>query len=185
MKEKKAKDSSLKARLLSYVIQKLIIVSMGFTIIMGGIAIGLQIKVTNNLQMSQTEAVEERVATWYHERMAEVRMIRDTVERYNLTEDPDADLQGYLAELLEKNSEKGIYDYYIGLNDTTCFFGGGWEPAPGEYDPTTRDWYKDAVKSEDVCVSPAYVDAETGRVVITMSASIKKDGEVIGEGKKR
>ena len=64
---------------------------------------------------------------------------------------------------------KGIYDYYVGMSDTTCYFGGGWEPEPGEYDPTTRDWYKAALTSNDVQVSEAYVDAETGRVVITMS----------------
>ena len=66
------------------------------------------------------------------------------------------------------------------MNDTTCYFGGGWEPAPGEYDPTTRDWYQAALNAEDVQVSAAYVDAETGRVVITMSVPIHENGSVVG-----
>ena len=32
--------------------------------------------------------------------------------------------------MLAQNEDKGIYDYYIGMEDKTCWFGGGWEPAP-------------------------------------------------------
>ena len=148
--------------------------------VLGVMAIVFLVDLTNELQNTETLAVEEEVSIWYSERMAELRSIRNTVENYNMTSDSSYDLQGYLAHMLAEYEDNGIYDYYIGMADKTCFFGGGWEPAPGEYDPTTRDWYKSAVSAEDVIVSEAYVDAETGRVVITMSAPVHENGNVVG-----
>jgi NAD(P)-dependent dehydrogenase (short-subunit alcohol dehydrogenase family) len=112
--------------------------------------------------------------------MAELRFMRETIENYGMTSDEKFELQKYLAHMLSKNELNGIYDYYIGMEDKTCYFGGGWEPAPGEYDPTTRDWYKNSMNSEDVEISEAYVDADSGRVVITMSLPIHVDGKVVG-----
>ena len=152
-------------------------------IVLGAVSIGFLLKLTNELQDTETHAVQEEVAIWYVERMAEVRSIRDTIENYNMTSDSSYELQGYLAHMLAENESKGIFDYYVGMQDTTCYFGGGWEPAPGEYDPTTRDWYKNSLTSEDVVVSEAYVDAETGKVVITMSplpSVVKLPGAVVG-----
>ncbi|MCR5389218.1 MAG: HAMP domain-containing protein [Lachnospiraceae bacterium] len=146
----------------------------------GIVAIVFLVNLTNELQDTETRAVEQEVAIWYAERMAEVRSIRDTVENYNMTSDSSYELQGYLAHMLAEYEDNGIYDYYIGMADTTCYFGGGWEPAPGEYDPTTRDWYKNAVSATDVIVSEAYVDADSGRVVITMSIPIHENGNVVG-----
>ena len=148
--------------------------------VLGVMAIVFLVDLTNELQNTETLAVEEEVSIWYSERMAELRSIRNTVENYNMTSDSSYDLQGYLAHMLAEYEDNGIYDYYIGMADKTCYFGGGWEPAPGEYDPTTRDWYKNAVSAEDVIVSEAYVDAETGRVVITMSAPVHENGNVVG-----
>ena len=149
-------------------------------IVLGAVSIGFLLKLTNELQDTETHAVQEEVAIWYAERMAEVRSIRDTIENYNMTSDSSYELQGYLAHMLAENESQGIYDYYVGMQDTTCYFGGGWEPAPGEYDPTTRDWYKNSLNSEDVVVSEAYVDAETGKVVITMSLPIHENGSIVG-----
>lgn len=149
-------------------------------IVLGAVSIGFLLKLTNELQDTETHAVQEEVAIWYAERMAEVRSIRDTIENYNMTSDSSYELQGYLAHMLAENESKGIFDYYVGMQDTTCYFGGGWEPAPGEYDPTTRDWYKNSLTSEDVVVSEAYVDAETGKVVITMSVPIHENGSIVG-----
>ena len=177
---KEIKELTIRQRLMRYVLIALSVVMGTFIIVLGSLSIGIQIKLANELLEAQTEDVEEQIANWYSERMAELRTIRDTIEKYDMTNDPESDLQGYLASLLAENEERGIFDYYVGMTDTTCYFGGGWEPAPGEYDPTTRDWYKDAIHSEEVSVSTAYVDAETGRVVITMSLPIHSNGEIVG-----
>lgn len=179
MKEKK-EVRTIRQKLASFVTASL---TGSLAALIGGlgiVAIVFLVSLTNELQDTETHAVEQEVSIWYAERMAELRSIRDTVENYDMTSDSSYELQGYLAHMLAEYEDNGIYDYYIGMADTTCYFGGGWEPAPGEYDPTTRDWYKNAVSATDVIVSEAYVDADTGRVVITMSIPIHENGNVVG-----
>ena len=171
---------TIKQKLMNHALLSMIITAVCFTLLIGGIALGFIFNQTNKIQNEQTENVKQQVERWYMERMSELCVIRDTIENYNMTEKSDYDLQSYLGTLLSKNESKGIFDYYVGLNDTTCFFGGGWEPAPGEYDPTTRDWYVNAVQKDDLYISEAYVDAETGRIVVTMSLPLHKGDEIIG-----
>ena len=175
------KNKTIRERLWKFVLAAMTIAVVALMLVLGGVAIGFQVNLTNELQDSETNSVEQSVSVWYAERMAEVRSIRDAIENYDMTSKPDDyALADYLGYMLKENESKGIYDYYVGMEDTTCYFGGGWEPAPGEYDPTARDWYKQSINSDDIYVSEAYVDAETGRVVITMSTAIKKDGKSVG-----
>ena len=176
----KNEDRSIRQKLARFVSTSMTASLAALIIVLGAVSVGFLINLTNELQDTETQAVEEEVSIWYAERMAEVRSIRDTIENYNMTSDSSYDLQGYLAHMLSQYESMGIYDYYVGMSDTTCYFGGGWEPEPGEYDPTTRDWYISAFDADDVQVSAAYVDAETGRVVITMSAPIHENGAVVG-----
>ena len=173
-------DRTIRQRLLKYVLGSLTLASVVLMVVLGGIAIGFLLKLTNELQDTETSEVQQSVGEWYAERMAELRTIHDTIETYHMTSDPSFNPTTYLAYMLSQNEDKGIYDYYIGMEDTACYFGGGWEPAPGEYDPTTRDWYKEAKALDDIYVSEAYVDAETGRVVITISMPLKENGKTVG-----
>ncbi|MCR5356405.1 MAG: methyl-accepting chemotaxis protein [Lachnospiraceae bacterium] len=177
---KKTKSVTIKQKLMNYVLQSLTTVAVCFTVVLGGVALVFLISQTNKIQDAETRFVHQEISTWYAERISELRTIQQTVEHYGMTADPAYDPQAYLAKVLSENEAKGIFDYYIGMNDTTCYFGGGWEPAPGEYDPTTRDWYKEAVSKDDLYVSEAYVDAETGRIVITISLPLHENGKIIG-----
>ena len=175
-----SKDRTIKEKLRRFVLSAMTVAVVALMLVLGGVAIGFQVNLTNELQDSETNSVEQSISVWYAERMAEVRSIRDAIENYDMTSKKEYELQAFLAHMLAQNESKGIFDYYVGMEDTTCYFGGGWEPAPGEYDPTSRDWYQQSIKSDKIYVSEAYVDAETGRVVITMSTAIRKDGNPVG-----
>ncbi len=180
MKSSVKKSVTIKHRLADFATSSMVIVALCFTIILGTVAFSFLIDKTNKVQNNQALYVEQQITSWYMQRISEVKTIRDTIENYDMTSNVDYDLQGYLAKILSENEINGIFDYYVGMEDTTCYFGGGWEPAPGEYDPTTRDWYKNAVDNTGYYVSEAYVDAETGRIVITISMPIRKDGNTVG-----
>ena len=177
---KKAKSVTIKQKLMNYVLKSLTTVAVCFTVVLGGVALVFLISQTNKIQDAETKYVHQEISTWYSERISELRTIQQTIEHYGMTSDPGYDVQAYLAKVLSENEPKGIFDYYIGMSDTTCWFGGGWEPAPGEYDPTTRDWYKEAVSRDGLYVSEAYVDAETGRIVITISFPLHESGKIVG-----
>lgn len=171
---------TIKQRLMSYTTRTMTIVAVSFTVILGAIALAFMLPQTQKVQMNQNAYVEQQINSWYSDRMAEIKSIRDTIEYYDMTGNQGYDLQGYLAMMLAENESKGIYDYYVGMSDTTCYFGGGWEPEPGEYDPTSRDWYKAALAGDSFYISEAYVDAETGRIVITISLPVRKNDKTIG-----
>ncbi|WP_442637851.1 methyl-accepting chemotaxis protein [Rossellomorea marisflavi] len=52
---------------------------------------------------------------------------------------------------------------------------------PEGFDPTTRDWYQSAVLNKgNITLNEPYVDAGTGKFVVTVSETVEKNGEVIG-----
>lgn len=95
--------------------------------------------------------------------------------RYDSDREKCAD---FLADCIERDDD--VFDFYVGFDDTSCVFGGGWEPAPGEYDPTVRDWYISAMASDDVIITDPYTDSQTGRQVITCARRIEIDGKAVG-----
>ncbi len=73
-------------------------------------------------------------------------------------------------------SYTGIYGYINGR----YVDGVGWTP-PEDYDPTVRDWYKEAVAAggQPVVVNP-YVDAQTGNVIISVCKALTDTNNVLG-----
>ena len=69
----------------------------------------------------------------------------------------------------------GIY----GLLGGNYIDGSGWEP-PEDYDPRTRDWYKEGVASKgEMSISAPYVDAQTGKVIVSFAQMLSDNDSVI------
>ncbi len=137
----------------------------------------LLVQKTKEAYKIETEFFSEKIQTWYEKQISELKTIANTIDYYHMTSNPSMDSFTYLAECLKKNET--VYDYYYALSDKTCVFGGGWEPA-GDYDPTIRDWYKDTVAADNISISSAYVDADSGRMIITIAHPLKEDGKIVG-----
>lgn len=131
----------------------------------------------NRIVSSNLEGCRDTLDSWLSEKAGLTAFIGKEIEDRGYLDDKAACLQ-FLIDCSERDEQ--IYDSYIGFADATCIFAGGWEPAPGEYDPLTRDWYKDAAAAEGTIISDPYVDADTGRMVITCSVKLVKDGQVYG-----
>lgn len=83
-------------------------------------------------------------------------------------------------EYLKGQGEANVGNtYYVGFPNGAAIFGIDWRP-PDDFDCTERDWYKDALSTDDVTVSSPYIDFRTGDVTITISKAIKKDGKITG-----
>lgn len=176
--QKNYSTKDIKTRISRYVQLTVIIVVAVFVVVLGGITTGFLLNEAKNEQKVETEKLVSEIDDWFNMQIGDMKMILSGVEKYDMTQDSSMGLAGYLASCLAINDT--VFDYYVCMDDTTCYFAGGWEPAPGEYDPTTRDWYKEAVAKDDTCVSEAYVDAETGRLVITISMPVKREGKIVG-----
>ena len=69
----------------------------------------------------------------------------------------------------------GFTNVYVGYASKTAKFS---EPAgvPADYDPTIRPWYQQAVSTDGPVVTAPYVDAGTGKLVVTFAVPVKENG---------
>ena len=169
---------SIKRRISDFVTITVAMIVFVFVFILGGIATTIIAGRTNESREKQAHILKEQARDWFDRQIACVNMITSTIDYYDLTAGNRNEVVDYLADCMEQNET--VYDYYIGLEDKTCFFGGGWEPEPGEYDPTSRGWYQDTVAANALCVSEAYVDADSGRIVITISKPLYRNDQIVG-----
>lgn len=72
-----------------------------------------------------------------------------------------------------------VMDYYVGFENKDVFFASGTEPPEGFY-CTQRDWYKQAKEKKAAIVSEPYVDAITGKMVITIAYPIRYKADIKG-----
>nr|WP_153038882.1 methyl-accepting chemotaxis protein [Campylobacter sputorum] len=73
----------------------------------------------------------------------------------------------------------GVVTMYMGLEDGRYFDSTDWVP-DASYNVKTRDWYVNAKKANKVVVSSAYVDAQSKKMTVTVSAPYSKNGKFMG-----
>lgn len=180
MKETRKKENNrgIHQKISRYVSVMVICLVIFVALVLGILTSMFLVQKNKENYIAETATLTEQISGWYQQQIASVELIATTIEYSQMTSKNQNMLQQYLAECISKNET--VYDYYVGLNDGTCFFGGGWEPAPGEYDPTIRDWYIEATSQEGYCISTAYVDADSGRMVVTISKALHENGKVVG-----
>lgn len=89
-------------------------------------------------------------------------------------------LSVYLTSLLENYNEEGVlYDIYFTSAENQMTAGSGYLADP-EIDFTKRSWYEGATTRGGIYYEAPYLDADSGRIVITMSIPIKINGIVRG-----
>ncbi|EPT2447553.1 methyl-accepting chemotaxis protein [Enterobacter hormaechei] len=71
----------------------------------------------------------------------------------------------------------GFTNVYVGYASKTAKFS---DPTgvPADYDPTLRPWYQQAVSADGPVVTAPYVDAGTGKLVVTFAVPVKEQGDL-------
>ena len=95
----------------------------------------------------------------------------DSVDEFIKNGEPNSEISEYLVKESANQKESldenilGLYGYVNG----EYLDGLNWVPPEG-YEPTERDWYKEAIKGngESVLVPP-YLDAQTGEIIISFA----------------
>jgi len=73
----------------------------------------------------------------------------------------------------------GFIKTYVGYPDKSHRFSDATGLKP-DYDPTARPWYKQAVAAGKPIVTPPYIAASSGKLVVTFAVPIVRDGAVKG-----
>lgn len=178
MRKSETKQRSIQDRITRYVNLTIVIIIL---VIALGLGLVVNIMLNNRTRekyVAKTENVANQIDAWYNSQIVALDILIETIESLDMVNGNRNELNAYLKNCLEANPV--VYDYYIGLTDKSLAAGSGWNPTPEEYDPTSRDWYQEALTTDGVAVSAAYVDAETGRMVVTFSRAVYTGDKLAG-----
>ncbi|WP_192035804.1 methyl-accepting chemotaxis protein [Halomonas sp. YLGW01] len=84
-----------------------------------------------------------------------------------------------VTALIQLAESGGFLSTYLGKPDGSLTTSDGWVP-PDDYDPRQRGWYLAATEQDATIVSPPYVDANSGRVVVTFATPVRRGGRLHG-----
>lgn len=86
-------------------------------------------------------------------------------------------VKNYLVAATNKYADTS--DIYMGFANKEFIDGSGWKP-DSKYDCTARGWYKLAVEKDGVAISTPSLDLSTKAMVVTISAPIKRNNQLVG-----
>ncbi len=126
---------------------------------------------TKNYVSAQAATNANEVNEWLEKQGDIVHTISNAVAFMN-TKDTDQ-IMDYLEKNLDQNPDALMY--YV------CFaYDGGVFPADHstlDLDPTTRDWWKDAIAKQNLIYTAPYKDFASGQMVVTIAEPFKIQGE--------
>ncbi len=88
-----------------------------------------------------------------------------------------AALVPYFDQMIKNNPEFAAL--YVGFNDKR-FIANSTTTVSAGFDCTSRGWYKTAIKDDKLLYTAPYVDAFTGKMVVTICKPIKVNGTIVG-----
>lgn len=117
--------------------------------------------------------IEENISTFMDNAKASVSVLGSSEQVQAL------DFPAMIRIFEQTRKENGFLYTYMGTTDGKMIDPA--EDVDSDYDPRTRDWYKDAIKKGEMVVSNVYPDIVTKESCITISMPVKnKNGQILG-----
>ena len=104
------------------------------------------------------------IADWVNSKMTMIASLQGTA----LTADP-------VPTFTQIAQAGGFINVYVGYASKTAKFSDS-NGIPADYDPTIRPWYQQAAKANAPIVTAPYVDAASGKLVVTFAVPVKENG---------
>lgn len=122
-------------------------------------------KKVRELQSEKAKKTAEEMNSWLSKQIAWVQENANTYE-LRMQQESYEEIKGYLAKRLAA-SDNAIMDAYYGFEDHTMLIINS--EVGSDYDCCERGWYRQAKEAGDVVVTDPYVDAFTGKMVVTIA----------------
>ena len=118
----------------------------------------------HDILVSTGDSHSMAIADWVNSKM---RVI-SSLESVALSEDP-------IPVFSQMARASGFSNVYVGYATRSAKFS---DPTgvPADYDPTSRPWYQQVQKTDAPVVTAPYVDAGTGKLVVTFAVPVKENG---------
>lgn len=170
----------MKALSLKKKITLTVVILMAVTLIIASTVsnIFMAVNSTRNISNAANASISDfshQIDAWLQKEAQRVSDVSGEIGWQKLDTDNRDGMYEYLAGAIERMPE--MFAIYIGCPDNYAVFSDGWVP-DDDYIITDRQWYQDAVNSEDAVITEPYIDALTGEMVITIAKALRRDGEV-------
>ncbi|WP_027626565.1 methyl-accepting chemotaxis protein [Clostridium lundense] len=138
---------------------------------------------STNLKDSSAQNLKEinrGISNYFQMMESYLNVLSKNTDLKNINEHPEGDK--YVLEALKNftDSNKDIMSLYFAkinkkmITYPSCTY-------PSDYDPTSRDWYKNAIKSQGkVAYTDPYRDISDGTLIVSLSRTIEKNGQLVG-----
>lgn len=126
-----------------------------------------------NLMLSESTSSFQ---TWLDAQKNTLTGLSDEVTLRKLYQDPE-NMKAYLAKRMEKYPH--IMSAYMGTAQNEVIDSSYWVP-DSSFVCAERDWYKNAVNTDDIIVTNPYVDSQTGNLIMTISKRILNEDQLVG-----
>jgi methyl-accepting chemotaxis protein len=121
----------------------------------------------DTVSLGLARAHADAIAQWTGSRMLTIR---------SLAQSPDQ--AETLADRLNQAQQAGNFETsYVGFADKRAVFSKP-QQLPKDYDPTGRPWYVLAAGSDAPVITAPYLDAGTGKPVVTVAMAVRQAGQV-------
>lgn len=141
-------------------------------------------KAINNLSTSyyrlETQSMTEQVKVWLANEKA---TLEGQVAKMEIDKNLDYDyLREYLTDYVDNYLDENAYDLYYTDYNNIIISGAGFDNLVErpDMDYRERNWFKDAVITDDTVYSTAYRDTDTLEIVFSLSKRVKINGEITG-----
>ena len=157
----------LKGKIVLFTTLVCIISILSISAINFKVAIGRLEREINEKSQFMADGIAKDIDKWM---ALQKDSLYETMEGLIFTNNYEYDfVQGYLGEAIKRNPGN---EYFIAFSDKSLISGSGWVP-DSDYDPTSREWYTGAIGTSDFYISEPYIDAMTGKMVVTASKAFK------------
>ena len=148
----------------SAIIVALIVGSFGYFQLKNTLVDGL-----NNQVSSIAEGQSRTISEWIHGKTSTINGLSDHFISHDVT----------VGALLQAEKSGNFDLAYIGTTDGKMVLS-HHASLPADYDPRTRPWYTKALGSDKVEYTEPYVDASTGKLVISAAKKVEDGAEIKG-----
>ena len=177
-KEEKATKTlggGIQAKLMGVLIPIIIIVIVSILVIVQSTTKQILRENSEFLLKTSADSAVNDVSAWMNEILGKLDAQRDVFEYMDMT---PQEQQAYVNHTVDPNSScsSGIY---IATENKEVY--ATWEVPEGDYDPTTRGWYKEGLTHDKFMFGDAYLDLTINKIVTSATCVLKnRDGSVRG-----
>jgi len=159
---KKIRQRSILAHIRQVVILGIILLVVALEL---SSVVSIQKALSNDIRneiSSQAESGSEYVNSWLSKKVSETEVIAASVQKFE--DFSDEYIEEYLSKCAEIDAD--VLNYYLCRDGIqyVVYNGGIFE-----LDPTERSWWKDAWNAGGTIITDAYVDANTGGIVVSVA----------------